>query len=140
MKKKLQCTIVGNQKYHIMPHLFGMVRKLSVPRKRVCHETKACPFKHKIFSTFTFLSLEEFLKYFYFNFLLWKILNIYKSILRVPMHPSPRFNNYSQLFLFHLLYTPFPSLIYYFEVSPRNYILLYTNILISLKGKIILKT
>lgn len=43
------------------------------------------------------------------------------------------------LFLIHLFYTPFPSLIYYFLESPRNYIMSYTNILICLKDKIILK-
>lgn len=90
MKQKLQCTSVGDQKYHMMPYLFGMVRKLSVSHKWVFHETKAYPFKHKIFSNFKFISLEEFPKYFYFNFLLWKILSIYKNILQW----IPHVNNY----------------------------------------------
>lgn len=70
----------------MMPYLFGMVRKLSVSHKWVFYETKAYPFKHKIFSNFKFISLEEFLKYFYFNFLLWKILSIYKNILQWIPH------------------------------------------------------
>lgn len=100
---RTKVSAVGDQKYHLMPHLLGTVRKLSVPYKGVYYETKAYPFKYKIFLSFNFLSSKELSKYFYFNCLSGKNLNFVEY--RFNMISNPLVYDLNEVILILLFMT-----------------------------------